>query len=71
MCIQKIKSMLTNNIFRQEMLRVYEQKSQSRDELVAEARRAMLEQANEMKQGVCEHTDVETLLLTLSHDLKT
>lgn len=68
--IQKIKSMLTNDIFRQEMLHVYEQKSQSRDELVAEARRAMLELANEMKRGVCEHPEVETLLLALSHDLK-
>lgn len=68
--IQKIKSMLTNDIFRQEMLHVYERKRQSRDELVAEARRAMLELANEMKRGVCEHPEVETLLLALSHDLK-
>lgn len=68
--IRDIKSALTNDIFRQEMLHVYEQKSQSRDELVAEARRTMLELANEMKQGVCEHPEVETLLLTLSHDLK-
>lgn len=35
--IQGIKSALTNQIFRQEMLHVYEQKSQSRDELVREA----------------------------------
>ena len=68
--IEKIKSMLTNDIFRQEMLHVYKQKSQSRDELVAEARRAMLELANEMKRGVCEHPEIETLLLALSHDLK-
>jgi len=68
--IEKIKSKLTNDIFHQEMIHVYEQKSQSRDELVAEARRAMLELADEMKRGVCEHPEVETLLLTLSHDLK-
>ena len=68
--IEKIKSKLTNDIFHQEMLHVYEQKSQSRNELVAEARRAMLELANEMKRGVCEHPEVETLLLALSHDLK-
>lgn len=68
--IEKIKSALTNDIFHQEMLHVYEQKSQSRDELVAEARRAMLELADEMKRGVCEHPEVETLLLTLSHELK-
>ena len=68
--IEKIKSMLTNDIFRQELLHVYEQKSQSRDELVAEARRTMLELADEMKRGGCEHPEVETLLLALSHDLK-
>ncbi len=68
--IEKIKSMLTNDIFHQEMLHVYEQKSQSRDELVAEARRAMLELADEMKRDVCEHPEAETLLLTLSRELK-
>ena len=68
--IEKIKSMLTNDIFRQEMLHVYEQKSQSRDELVAEARRTMLELANEMKQGVCEHPEAEQMLLSLSRELK-
>ena len=68
--IEKIKSKLTNDIFHQEMLHIYEQKSQSRNDLVAEARRAMLELADEMKHHVCEHPEVETLLLTLSHDLK-
>ena len=68
--IQKIKSMLTNDIFRQEMLHVYEQKSQSRDELMAETRRAMLELANEIQQGVCEHPEAEQMLLSLSRELK-
>ena len=68
--IQKIKSMFTNDIFRQEMLHVYEQKSHSRDELVAEAHRTMLELANEMKQGVCEHPKAEQMLLSLSRELK-
>ena len=52
------------------MIHVYEQKAQSRDSLVAEARRAMLELADEMKHHVCEHTEVEMLLLTLSRELK-
>lgn len=68
--IEKIKSMLTNDIFRQEMLHVYEQKSHSRDELVAEARRVMLELASEMRRDVCEHPEAEALLLTLSRELK-
>ena len=41
--IRQIKSTLTNQIFRQELLHVYEHKSKSRDELVAEARKAMQE----------------------------
>ncbi|MDE6590836.1 MAG: relaxase MobL, partial [Oscillospiraceae bacterium] len=68
--IRDIKSVLTNDIFRQEMLHVYEQKSQSRDELVAEARRTILEMADEMKRGVCEHPEAEQLMLTLTHKLK-
>lgn len=68
--IEKIKSALTNDIFHQELLHIYEQKGQSRDELVAEARRAMLELADEMKRGVCEHPEVEQMLLTLSRDLR-
>ena len=68
--IQRIKSKLTTDIFRQEMLHVYEQKSQSRDELVAEARRTMLELADEMKRGICEHPEAEQLMLTLSSEMK-
>ena len=68
--IRNIKSALTTDIFRQEMLHVYEQKSQSRDELVAEARRTMLELADEMKWGVCEHPEAEQMLLTLARELK-
>ena len=43
--IRQIKSRLTNDIFRDEMLHLYEQKSASRDELVRQARRAMQELA--------------------------
>ena len=68
--IEKIKSALTNDIFHQEMLHVYEQKTVSRDELVAETRRAMLELADKMKRGICEHPEAEQMLLTLSHELK-
>ena len=39
--IYSIRSALTNDIFKQEMLHLYEQKSESRDELVKEARRTM------------------------------
>ena len=68
--IRDIKSALSNDIFRQEMLHVYEQKSQSRDELVAEARRTMLELADQMKHSICEHPEAEQLMLTLAQELK-
>ena len=60
--IRKIKSVLTNQIFRQEMLHAYEQKSASRDELVREARKAMLELARQMRRGVCHQPEAERLL---------
>ena len=51
--IRKIKSTLTNQIFQQEMLHTYEQKSQSRDELVREARRAIRKLTQEMARSIC------------------
>ena len=64
--IQKIKSVLTNDIFKQEMLHTYEQKSASRDELVQAARRAMLKLARSMREGICDHPDAEQLMLKLA-----
>jgi len=52
------------------MLHVYEQKGATRDELVQEARRTMLELADKMKRGVCEHPEAEQLMLTLADELK-
>ena len=53
--IRQIKSKLTNDIFRNEMLHLYEQKSESRDELVRESRRAMLELVQTMRDSMCDH----------------
>ena len=69
--IRQIKSKLTNDIFRNEMLHLYEQKSESRDELVWEARRAMLELVQTMRDGVCNHPDAEQLMLELAAQLET
>ena len=67
--IRQIKSTLTNQIFRQELLHVYEQKSKSRDELVAEARKAMLELAKAMREMTCTlgHYDAGFTLRTYTH----
>ena len=69
--IRQIKSKLTNDIFRNEMLHLYEQKSESRDELVREARRAMLELVQTMRDSVCDHLDAERLMLELAAQLGT
>ena len=67
--IHQIKSTLTNQIFRQELLHVYEQKSKSRDELVAEARKAMLELAKAMQEMTCIHPEAEQMIWNLSRQL--
>lgn len=63
--IQQIRSVLTNDIFQQEMLHTYEQKSVSRDELVRESRRTMKELAWQMKNGICDSPEIEPLIQTL------
>lgn len=67
--IRQIKSTLTNQIFQQEMLHLYEQKSESRDELVRETRRAMLELSQQMSESVCEHPEAEQMILDLAQQL--
>ena len=67
--IQQIKSTLTNQGFRQELLHVYEQKSKSRDELVSEARKAMLELAKAMREMTCIHPEAEQMIWNLSRQL--
>ena len=69
--IRQIKSKLTNDIFRNEMLHLYEQKSDSRDELVREARQAMLELVQTMGDSMCDHPDAERLVLELAAQLGT
>ena len=69
--IRKIKSVLTNDIFKQEMLHTYEQKSSSRDELVRRAREEMKTLAQEMRQSIGSHPEVELLMVTLAAQLET
>ena len=69
--IRQIKSRLTNDIFRDEMLHLYEQKSESRDELVRQARRAMLELVQSMRDGLCDHPEAEQLMQELAVQLGT
>ena len=67
--IRSIRSQLTNDIFQQELLHVYEQKSVSRDELVRETRKVMLELSRQMRNTICEHTQAEQMIWKLSQQL--
>ena len=67
--IRSIRSQLTNEIFQQELLHVYEQKSVSRDELVKETRKVMLELSRQMRDTICEHTQAEQMIWKLSRQL--
>ena len=69
--IRNIKSTLTNQIFKQEMLHTYEQKSQSRDELVREARRAIRRLTREMVQSICSVPEIEQKMERLAGQLET
>ena len=69
--IRQIKSKLTNDIFRQEMLHTYEQKSSSRDDLVRKARAEMKSLVQEMRQTIGNHPEVESLMMTLASQLET
>ena len=67
--IRQIKSTLTNQIFQQELLHLYEEKSASRDELVHQTRQAMLELAQRMRDGLCICPTAERKLWELSQKL--
>ena len=69
--IRQIKSKLTNDIFQQEMLHLYEQKTVSRDQLVREARQAMRELVQQMRNRICDHPEAEQLMQELAIQLET
>ena len=69
--IRQIKSKLTNDIFQQEMLHLYEQKTVSRDQLVREARQAMRELVQQMRTRICDHPEAEQLMQELALQLET
>ena len=67
--IKEIKSVLTNEIFQQELLHLYETKSTARDELVQQTRQVMLELAQRMRHGLCICPDAERGLWDLSQKM--
>ena len=69
--IRQIKSKLTNDIFQQEMLHLYEQKTISCDQLVREARQVMRELVQQMRTRICDHPEAERLMQELALQLET
>ena len=69
--IRKIKSGLVNDIFKQELLHTYEQKSEMRDELVNEARQSLQELVSEIRDGLCACPQIAPMMLELSKELDT
>ena len=67
--IRQMKSLLINDIFKQELLHIYEQKSESRNELVRQARESLLELTQAMTLGVCDHPDIEPLFMQLAQKM--
>ena len=68
--IRQIKSKLANDIFHQEMLHTYEQKSSSRDDLVRKAHTEMKTLVQEMRQAIGNHPEVESLMMVLASQLE-
>ena len=69
--IRKIKSELTRDIFQGELLHLYEQKSSSRDELVRQGRKALLELTKRMRSEFCDSPVLESKMLELAEALET
>ena len=69
--IRKMKSSLANEIFRQELIPLYGEKTQRRDELKEQAAEAMGELLHQMKGGVLVSGRMEQLLTYLAERLQT
>ena len=69
--IRSIKSVLTNQIFRQELYSIYQEKSQSRNELVQESRKALQRLAKQLTCTIADHPVLEVQLQELAQRLET
>ena len=69
--IRKMKSSLANEIFRQELIPLYGEKTQRRDELKQQAAESLRELIRQMKGGVLVSEHMEQLLTHLAERLQT
>lgn len=68
--IEKMKSGLVKNIFKNEMQLIYAEQSQRRDRVKAESKEMLLQLIKEMKIGTIQNTQIEKLFLNLAEKLK-
>ena len=69
--IKKMKSSLANEIFRQELIPLYGEKSQRRDDLKEQAAESLRELIRQMKGGVLQSDRMEQLITHLAERLQT
>ena len=69
--IKKMKSSLANDIFRQELIPLYGEKSQRRDDLKERAAESLRELIRQMKGGVLQSDRMEQLITHLAERLQT
>ena len=67
--IVQMRSKMTNAIFQDEMLNLYQQKDRSYKEVTQAARDAMRELISEMQQSICDSPEIEQQLVALSESL--
>ncbi len=68
--IRKLKSSLAQEIFRQELIPLYEEKTQRRDELKEQAAKTMRDLIRQMKNGVLQSDRLEQLISFLAEQLR-
>lgn len=69
--IKKMKSSLANEVFRQELIPLYGEKTQRRDDLKEQAAESMRELIRQMKNGVLQSDHMEQLITHLAERLQT
>ena len=67
--IRQVKSAFGRRIFQQDLIHVYEQKTEYRDTLGRDAERAMAELIAQMEQGQMQNENLERLVLELAQQL--
>jgi len=67
--LRQIKSQMTNEIFQMELLHIYEDKSQTRDQLVTQARKELSQLARELTNSIGDSPRLEQKLMELAKQL--